>query len=151
MVKVTCSKLTVLSERPCLREHNPNMKTQSLRIKKVMTNVKDFQKKVKGHGQGHMFKMYGTFGKALSKGTLMPNMKALSLTVKKIYKMLKFADGQTDRVITIGHPPSGGTLIKVFWAKFDRLQKITILCLLDCIRIHLCTILEGLLKAILQV
>ena len=25
--------------------------------------------------------------------------------------MLKFFDGQTDRVITIGHPPSGGALI----------------------------------------
>ena len=49
----------------------------------------------------------------------MPNMKALSLTMKKLYSMLKFADGQTDRqtdgqtdrVITIGHPPSGGALI----------------------------------------
>ena len=42
----------------------------------------------------------------------MPNMKVLSLTVKRLYSMLKFADGQTDgrtdRVITIGHPPSGG-------------------------------------------
>ena len=27
----------------------------------------------------------------------MPNMKALSLMVKKLYTMLKFADGQTDR------------------------------------------------------
>ena len=27
----------------------------------------------------------------------MPNMEALSLTVKKLYTMLKFADGQTDR------------------------------------------------------
>ena len=44
----------------------------------------------------------------------MPNMKAPSLKVKKLYTMLKFADGQTDRqtdrVITIGHPPSGGAL-----------------------------------------
>ena len=49
------------------------------------------------------------------------NMKALSLRIKKLYTMLKFADGQTDgrtdgqtdRVITIGHPPSGGALIMV--------------------------------------
>ena len=45
----------------------------------------------------------------------MPNMKALSLMVKKKYTMLKFAngqtDGRTDRVITIGHPSSGGALI----------------------------------------
>ena len=48
----------------------------------------------------------------------MPNMKALSLAMKNLYSMLKFADGQTDRrtdrqtdrVITIGHPPSGGAL-----------------------------------------
>ena len=26
----------------------------------------------------------------------MPNMEALSLTVKKLYSMIKFADGQTD-------------------------------------------------------
>ena len=30
---------------------------------KVMVDV---QKYVKGHGQGHMFKIYGTIGKALS-------------------------------------------------------------------------------------
>ena len=48
----------------------------------------------------------------------MPNMKVLSLTIKKLWPMLKFFDGQTDRrtdrqtdrrtdrVITIGHPPS---------------------------------------------
>ena len=51
----------------------------------------------------------------------MPNMKDLSLRVKKLWLMLKFFDGQTDgrtegqtegrtdrrtdRVITIGHPP----------------------------------------------
>ena len=52
----------------------------------------------------------------------MPNMKALSLTVKKLYSMLKFADGQTDRqtdrVITIGHPPSGGALMKIHFRIF---------------------------------
>ena len=48
----------------------------------------------------------------------MPNIKDLSLKVKKLWPMLKFFDGQTDRrtdgrtdrqkdrVITIGHPPS---------------------------------------------
>ena len=52
----------------------------------------------------------------------MPNMKDLSLRVKKLWPILKFfdgqtdrrtdgrtdgqTDGQTDRVITIGHPPS---------------------------------------------
>ena len=28
--------------------------------------LKFLQKKVKGHGQGHMFKIYGTVGKVLS-------------------------------------------------------------------------------------
>ena len=31
-----------------------------------MANVKVFQKKVKGHSQGHKFKIYGTVGKVLS-------------------------------------------------------------------------------------
>ena len=44
----------------------PNMKALSLRIKKGMANVKVFQKLVKGHGQGHKFKIYGTVGKVLS-------------------------------------------------------------------------------------
>ena len=46
-------------------------------------------------------------------------MRDLSLRVKKLWPMVKFFDltdgqkeGWTDRVITIGHPPSGGALIK---------------------------------------
>ena len=31
-----------------------------------MANVKVFQKKVKGHGQGHIFTLYGAIGKTLS-------------------------------------------------------------------------------------
>ena len=38
----------------------------------------------------------------------MPNMKALSFTVKKLIAMLKFAGGRTDKVINIDHPRSGG-------------------------------------------
>ena len=34
--------------------------------KKVMANVKVFQKSVKGHGKGHTLKIYGTIRKALS-------------------------------------------------------------------------------------
>ena len=44
MVKLTYSKFMVLSDRPCHKEDMQNMKTQSLMIKKVMTNVKVFQK-----------------------------------------------------------------------------------------------------------
>ena len=55
------------------------MKALSLRIKKVMANDNVLQKKVKCHDQGHMFKIYGSARKVLSKGTNMPNMKALSL------------------------------------------------------------------------
>ena len=39
------SKLTLLSERPCHKEHTcQNMNARSLRIKKVMANVKVFEK-----------------------------------------------------------------------------------------------------------
>ena len=48
-----------------------------------MANVKKIQKYVKGHGQGHMFKIYGTAGKILPQGTHMPNMKALSLRITR--------------------------------------------------------------------
>ena len=54
-----------------------------------MANDKVVQTKVKGHGQGHMFKIYGTVRKVLY-GTHMPNMKAFSLWIKKLWLMLKF-------------------------------------------------------------
>ena len=34
--------------------------------KKLWPMLKFFQKKVKGHGQGHKFKIYGTVGKVLT-------------------------------------------------------------------------------------
>ena len=40
--------------------------------------------------QGHSVKNNGTHGKVLSKGTLMWNIKALALTVQKLWGMLKF-------------------------------------------------------------
>ena len=53
-----------------------------------MANVKDFQKLVKGHGQGHMFKIYGTVGRPCHKKHI-PNMKALSLRIRKLRLMIK--------------------------------------------------------------
>ena len=49
---------------------------QSVVCSIVMANA---QKHVKGHGQGHMLKIVGTVGKALSQETCMPNMNAPSL------------------------------------------------------------------------
>ena len=52
-----------------------------------MANVKVFfQKKVKGHGQGNKFKIYGTVRKVLSSGSHMPNIKYLSQMVKSYGK-----------------------------------------------------------------
>ena len=56
-----------------------NMNSFSYRNQKIVANVIFFQNYVKGHGEGIMFKIYGTIGKALSYGTPMPNMKALPL------------------------------------------------------------------------
>ena len=39
---------------------------------------------VKGHGQGHKVKYFGTDGKALSQGIHMRNMKVLPLMVQKL-------------------------------------------------------------------
>ena len=52
----------------------------------VMANV---QKLVEG--QGHMLQIVGTARKALSQGTHMPNMNALSLRMKKLWPMLKIS------------------------------------------------------------
>ena len=48
-----------------------------------MTNVTVCQKKVKGHGQGHKFEIYGTTGNALPLESHMLNMQALSFRIKK--------------------------------------------------------------------
>ena len=49
----------------------PNMNALYLKIKKVMANF-NFQKKVKGHGQCHMFKMYGILPSPKFAGSIFP-------------------------------------------------------------------------------
>ena len=44
---------------------------------------------VKGHVEGHTFKIYATVRKALSQGTHMPNMNVLYLRIEKLWPMLK--------------------------------------------------------------
>ena len=61
-VKVTREKFMVPLERPCHKEHMPNMKALSHRIKKLRPCHKEH----------------------------MPNMKALSHRIKKLLPMLKF-------------------------------------------------------------
>ena len=65
-----------------------------------MANVKVLKKYVKGHGQGYTLKINGTIEKALSQGTHMSNMKALSRRIKKLWPMLKFFSkvGQRSRL-----------------------------------------------------
>ena len=65
-----------------------------------MAKVKFFYKKVKLQGQGQKVKKIYMHGKVLSQGTHMWNMKALSLTIQKLWPRLKFfwlTDRQTDR------------------------------------------------------
>ena len=60
-----------------------------------MANVTVFQKYVNGHVQVHMFKIYGTVDKALSKATHMPNMnKKLWLMIKLMIKVSFSKEGQ---------------------------------------------------------
>ena len=68
----------------------PNMKALSQRIKKLRPMLNFFQKYVKGHGQGQMFKIHDSAVKVLSQGTHMPSMKALSLIIEKLWPMLIF-------------------------------------------------------------
>ena len=67
-----------------------------------MANVKVFPKKVKGHGQGHKFKIYGTVGKVLSRIThakyerLISKSKEVMANVKVFWRTDRQADGQSD-------------------------------------------------------
>ena len=55
------------------------------------TNVNFFFLKVELQGQGHRVKNNDTYGKVLSPGILMWNIKALALTVQKLLAKLKFS------------------------------------------------------------
>ena len=64
----------------------PNVNAQSLAVRKLWTMFKSRSKvTVKSH-----VKIYVTIGKVLSQGTRLPNMKALSLRIKKLRLMIKF-------------------------------------------------------------
>jgi hypothetical protein len=52
-------------------------------LSKDMANVKVFEKWVKLQGQGHKVKNFGT----VTNGKVIKNMKALSLTIQKIWPM----------------------------------------------------------------
>ena len=91
MVKITRSKYLVAAQRSCHKEH---VKYESLisYSSKVMANVKVFQTKVKGHGQGHMIKIFGTNRKALSQGTQLKyespiSYSAIVMTNDKVFQM----------------------------------------------------------------
>ena len=56
-----------------------------------MANDKVCKKYVKGHGQGHMFKFYVPPERSCHKKYCsMPNMKALSVRIRKLWPKLKF-------------------------------------------------------------
>ena len=95
-IKVKWSNLMLPPERSY--HNNPYAKSESPMSygKKVICRVKVFQMEVRSHSQGHVLKMYGTNGKVLSEGTHMPNMKALSLRVRKFNQTKGVIDGQTD-------------------------------------------------------
>ena len=76
--------------------------------KKVMTNV---QKWIKGHGQDHTFKIYVIIGKALSKGTHLPNMKALSLRNKKLWLMTKLFRSRSKVMVKVEIYGAGGKVL----------------------------------------
>ena len=63
---------------------------------KVMAQVKVFKKQVKCKGQGHKVKNFGNNGKVLSQGILMSNIKALVLTIQKLWPRLKFLKSRSN-------------------------------------------------------
>ena len=59
----------------------PNIKALPLSTNELWPMLVS-QKYVKGQSQGHIFKIYGTIGKALSLRIHMPNMKAPSFRTR---------------------------------------------------------------------
>ena len=57
-----------------------------------MRNVKVFTKWVKLQGQGHRVKDNSNHGKVFSQEILMPNIRALTLSVQKLLARLKFSE-----------------------------------------------------------
>ena len=64
--KVTCRKLRFCRKGHVMRNTHAKYECPISWDKKVMANVKVFEKSVNGHGEGHMLKMYGTTEKASS-------------------------------------------------------------------------------------
>ena len=93
----------ILSQGICMW----NMKALSLTVQKLWSRFKIvsvFKTYVKSHSQGHTVKKCGTDGKVMSQGIHMWNMKAVIVTVQKLWPRLKFLNatdkltkGQTDR------------------------------------------------------
>ena len=88
--------------------------------------LKLFHKEVKGHGQGHMFKIYSTIEKVLSWGTHAKYEPLISYS-KMLWLILKFvidrranwwADGQSDYY---GYSLSGGPKPKLLYTPFNSL------------------------------
>ena len=63
----------------------------STHCSKVISKVKVFKKWVKLEGHGHRIKNNGTYGKVLSQGIFLLNIKALALTVQKLSARFKFS------------------------------------------------------------
>ena len=120
----------VPTERSYHKEYSRHVKYQnsSTHCSKVISKVKDFKKWVKLQSQGHRVKNNGTHGKVL-----LWNIKALILTVQKLWAMLKFQRGgqnyriaelqsyrMTDRTKTIYLPIFDLGGIKICqWSGFD--------------------------------
>ena len=85
-VKVTYSNSIVLLERYGHKEHICQIWTP------ILLQYGQCSEGGQKHGQGHTFQLYVIIGKALSKGTHLPNMKALSLRIKSYGQWQSFLE-----------------------------------------------------------
>ena len=95
MVKVTGQNFLYEWEALVTRNLHAKYKGSTSNGSKVMTNVKIVQKFFKvGHRSRSQVKTFFMSGKPSSQGTYLPNIKALSQTVQKLWPMLKLSNQQ---------------------------------------------------------
>ena len=71
-------------------------------VQKLWPRINILQKELKGQGQGHKTKNFGTRRKVLSEEIYMCNMKGLPLMVQKVWPKLKFLKSSSKVKVT-GH------------------------------------------------
>ena len=95
------SKIKYLQKDLITRDTHVKNQSSSTHYSKVISKIKVFKKYVNLSGQGHKVKHNETYGKVLSQGILMWNIKVLALTVQMLLARLKFSKNGSNSMVKV--------------------------------------------------